>query len=106
MQGKELRMYRLKRDKEKIGPVLVQAAVSLWSASLQRVVTLAGAACAYGVHNKCPSVSSVPVSSVCPRPHDVITLPLPRFWFPAHSSSAFVDVISLCQLLMTRFAVY
>lgn len=56
--------------------------------------------------NKCPSVSSVPVSSVCPRPHDVITLPLPRFWFPAHSSSAFVDVISLCQLLMTHFAVY
>lgn len=50
MQGKELRMYRLKRDKEKIGPVLVQATVSLWSASLQRVVTLAGAACAYGVH--------------------------------------------------------
>lgn len=50
MQGKELRMYRLKRDKEKIGLVLIQAAVSLWSASLQRVVTLVGAACAYGVH--------------------------------------------------------
>lgn len=50
MQGKELRMYRLKSDKEKIGFVLVQAAASLWSASLQRVVTLVGAACAYGVH--------------------------------------------------------